>query len=81
MRWLLTASRLTYHDLPVVQGLRLLLKFLPDCEVDLVVSEGAQGLGLESVSFLDDHLCLVQVVRDLPGGEVDVWKHRQMLSS
>lgn len=53
----------------------MLLKFLPNCEVDLIVSERAQGLGLELVSFLDDHLCLVQVCRDLSGGEVDVWKH------
>lgn len=59
----------------------MLLELLPDGEVDLVVSEGAQGLGLEPVSFLDDHLGLVQVGRDLPGGEVDVWKHRRMLSS
>lgn len=53
----------------------MLLKLLPDCEVDLVVPEGAQGLGLELVSLLDDHLRLVQVGRDLSGGEVDVWKH------
>lgn len=65
----------TYHDLSIVQGLGVLLKFFPNGEVDLVVSERAQGLRLEPVSVLDDHLRLVQVGCNLSGGEVDVCTH------
>lgn len=52
----------------------MLLKLHPHGVVDLVVPEGAQGLGLELVAVLHDDFGLMQVVGDLPGGKVDVCK-------
>ncbi len=50
----------------------MLVKLLSHREVDLVVSESAQGLSLKLVSALDDHFCLMQVDGDLSGGKVNV---------
>lgn len=52
----------------------MLLKLHPHGEVDLVVPEGAQGLGLELVAVLHEDFGLVQVAGDLAGGKVDVCK-------
>lgn len=58
----------------VVQGFRVLLKLLPDDEVDLIVSEGAESFGLKFVSILHNDLSLFEMHRDLTGGKVNVWR-------
>lgn len=78
LRALFTCSNIRkqpHHDFSVVQALCVLLKLHSDSEVDLVVSEGAQGLCFKLVSVLDDHFCLMQVGSYLSGGKVNVCKH------
>lgn len=65
---------MTHHDFAAVQALGELLKLHPHGVVDLVVPEGAQGLGLELVAVLHNDFGLMQVGGDLPGGKVDVCK-------
>lgn len=62
----------SHLDFSVVQALGVLLELLTDGEVDLVVPEGAQSLGFELVSVLDDDFRLMQVVCYLSGGKVNV---------
>lgn len=69
---------LTHHDFAVVQAFGVLLKLHPDGVVDLVVPEGAQGLGLKLVAVLHDDFSLMQVVGNLPGGKVDICKVKRL---
>lgn len=62
----------TYLNNPVVQGFGVLLELLPDDEVNLVVSEGAESFGLKFVSILHDDLSLFEMRCNLAGGKVDV---------
>ena len=63
---------LLYHDFPVVQPFSLFLKLLSNGEVDIVVAEGAEGLGLEAVSVLDNDFGLSEVSCNLTCSKVDV---------
>lgn len=65
-------------EFSVVQALCELFKLLSHGEIDLIVSEGAQGLCFKLVSILDDHLCLMQVGSYLSGSKVNVCKKEQM---
>ncbi len=62
----------TYLNNSVIQGFCALLKLLPDDEIHLIVSEGAECFGLKFVSVLHNDFSLFEMHCDLTGGKVNI---------